>query len=249
MRHTGPLVRSYAITHPEGDVRLPTQPGWDQILYAKSGLFTARAANESWTVPPHRALCVLDGTTIFVSNRRPTVLRCLYLQRELGALRFENRVVSTEPLTRHLLLHIVDRCPLGLIDESERALIRVLIDQLEAAVAAPLHLPYPKDERCGALANVLQNDPAITLTEAIARVPASRRTLERLFRAETGMTLAGWQRRTRILASLQLLAEDQPMVDVAIACGYATPSSFAAAFRSELGTTPRALLKQRELAH
>lgn len=237
-----PQVRSYAITHPAGEVQLPTQAGWDQILYAKAGLFTARAANEYWTVPPHRALCINDGTTIVASTTRPTVMRCLYLRTELEALRFENRVVSTDPLMRHLLLHVVDECPLLLDDEGEQALIRVVIDQLEQAPTAPLHLPYPTDERCRGLAEAIVADPLLTLIDAIAALPASRRTLERLFRAETGMTLGGWQRRSRVLASLELLSADRPMTDVATACGYATSSSFIAAFRSELGTTPRTLL-------
>jgi len=243
IRHDTSQVRSYAITHPAGTVQLPTQSGWDQILYAKAGLFTARAANESWTVPPHRALCINDGTPIVASTTRPTMMRCLYMRTELNALGFENRVVSTDPLTRHLLLHVVDRCPLLLNDEGESALIRVVIDQLADAPTAPLHLPYPTDERCRALAEAVADDPTLSLTQAIEKVPASRRTLERLFRSETGMTLGGWQRRSRVLASLELLSVKRPITEVAIACGYATSSSFIAAFRSELGTAPRSLLK------
>lgn len=242
MRQAEPRVRGSSITHPAGEVALPTQSGWDQILYAKRGVFTALAADRSWTVPPHRALCINDGTTVVVSTRRPTAMRCLYVRTEVEVLRFANRVVSTDPLLRHLLLHVVDHCPLFLGDESEVALIRVLTDQLADAPTAPLHLPYPVDERCRSLADALTGDPTATLDDAITGVPASRRTLERLFRSETGMTLGGWQRRSRVLASLELLSAGTPVTEVAPASGYATASSFIAAFRSELGTTPRALL-------
>jgi len=29
-------VRGYAVTHPSGTVVLPTEPGWDQLLYASA---------------------------------------------------------------------------------------------------------------------------------------------------------------------------------------------------------------------
>lgn len=241
-REREPMVRGYAVTHPAGEVQLPTQPGWDQVLYAVSGLFVARTPTETWTVPPHRALCVPDGTNVAASTSRPTALRCLYFRHELKALRFDGRVVSTSPLTRHLLLDVVDRCPLWVDDDSEKALVRVVIDQLAASPTAPLHLPHPTDSRCRELAVALEADPTLTLDQAMSSLPVSRRTLERRFNAETGMTLAGWHRRSRILSSLELLGEDRPMTEVALASGYATSSSFVAAFRSELGMTPRRLV-------
>ncbi len=244
MRHKEPSVRSYAVTHPTGEVRLPTQAGWDQVLYSKSGLFVASSSSESWTVPPHRALCVTDGTTIRARTRRPTAMRCLYFRHELKALRSGNRVVSTNTFTRELLLHVVKQCPISLATPSNEALIQVVLDQIAAAPTAPLHLPFPADSRAQALATVLTNNPTITLGDAIATVAASRRTLERIFRSETAMTLAGWQRRSRILFSLDLLSQEKSMTEIALASGYATSSSYIAAFRSELNSTPKKILNE-----
>lgn len=244
MRHKEPepLVRSYAITHPVGDVHLPTQPGWDQVIYAASGLFVAKTETESWTVPPHRAFSVGDDTRVRVVTRRPTVMRCLYLRSEVFTARLDTRVVSTSPLLRELLIHIVERCPLKVDNRAERSLVDVVIERILAAPTTPLHLPMPTDDRCRQLAEILQTAPIATLIEAISAVPASRRTLERRFRAETGLSLGGWHRRSRILASIELLAASGSITEVAVACGYSSSSSFVAAFRSELGATPRKFL-------
>jgi len=70
------------------------------------------------------------------------------------------------------------------------------------------------------------------------RVGASRRSLERVFRANTGMTVGQWRRRLRMLEALRLLAAGMTATAVATRVGYATPSAFGVAFRAELGATP-----------
>lgn len=61
------------------------------------------------------------------------------------------------------------------------------------------------------------------------------------FREATGATPHDWLVRLRIEKSRQLLADPKlPITDIALAVGYETPSSFAAAFRKIVGTTPTA---------
>ncbi len=243
MRHEGPLVRSYAVTHPVGLVHLPTRAGWDQVVYARAGLFLARTDRQRWTVPPHRALCIGDGTRVRIETPRPVSIRCLYLRVELGALDGSVRVVDLAPLARELLLHAVSACPLDLDTPAESALITLLIDRLSSPETAELQLPLPVDPRARQLARLVLEDPTRPLVAAVDRVAASRRTLERLFRAETQMTLAGWQRRARVLAATEMMAAGDSVTAAALAVGYATPSSFVVAFRSELGVSPRAFIR------
>lgn len=245
MRQSDPLVRGYAVTHPIGDVQLPTQRGWDQVIYATSGLFVARTEREQWIVPAHRALCIGDESLVRLTTRKPTVMRCLYLHADLDALADSIHVVTMPALTRELLLHAVEASPLDMDHPPDRALTTLLIDRLASHPAAPLHLPSPTDPRARELANAIRAVPATTLDAAIAGIAASRRTLERLFRTETAMTPAAWQRRARVLAAIELMADGGGVTDAAVSVGYATPSSFVAAFRSELGETPRAFMAVR----
>jgi AraC-like DNA-binding protein len=68
---------------------------------------------------------------------------------------------------------------------------------------------------------------------------ASGRTLERLFRAETGMTLHHWRQQARLLASLERIADHQPVATVALDLGFRSQSAFIAMFKKYLGKTPR----------
>jgi AraC-like DNA-binding protein len=98
----------------------------------------------------------------------------------------------------------------------------------------------PRDPRARRVAEAVRRDPADprTLAERAAAAGASRRTLIRLFRQETGMGFEDWQRQARLLAGLACLGEGGSVTEAAGASGYATPSAFAAMFRRCLGVAP-----------
>lgn len=243
------------MTHPPGLVALPTRPGWDQVVYAASGLFDAVTDDATWLVPPHRALCVPDGERVRVLSREPTTMRCLYLRRHppaddtsndpLGEPFMAVRAVDLSPLTRELLLRAVELGPLELVDERERALVSLLVRELAHEPSNALRLPLPRDDRARSVAMRIVDDPTMELGDAIREAGASRRTVERIVRAETGLTLARWRRRSRVLAAIEPLMEGARVSDVAPMVGYATPSSFVEAFRSELGTSPKRFVADR----
>ena len=239
---TAPLVRGYAVTHPPGVVAMPMQPGWQQVVYARSGVVRASTERDTWTLPPHRALCIGDDRRIELSTPRRTAVRTLYVHHSVGALTPTVRIVTVPPLARELLLRAVETAPLDLRNERSAALCTVLFAELGDLSTVPLHLPLPTDGRARILADAIASAPAATLAELIRGVPAARRTCERLFLDETGLTLAGWQRRARILASIELLEHGSSVTTASATVGYSTPSSFVVAFRSETGTTPTAFL-------
>jgi AraC-like DNA-binding protein len=71
------------------------------------------------------------------------------------------------------------------------------------------------------------------------RSGASRRTLERIFRADTAMSLGQWLRRQKLLHALRRLAAGEAVNAIAIELGYNSASAFIAMFRRELGHTPK----------
>ena len=66
----------------------------------------------------------------------------------------------------------------------------------------------------------------------------ARRTLERRFRDETGMSFGMWRQKARLLDSIRLLAEGKSVTDTALDCGYSSVSAFIAAFKVTFGYTP-----------
>ncbi len=223
---------------------MPTQPGWDYLVFAHSGLFTAVTETRAWTVPAYRALCVPDGTRVRIDTGRRAAIRCLYTDLALGVLGDELRVVNLTPLARELVVHAIASSPMTLEAPAAEAILTLLAELLADEPDAPLHLALPVDPIARDVATAIMSDPAVGLEDRLRAASATRRTIERRFRAETLMSLGQWRRRARILAAVPMLAAGESVTRVANTVGYASPSSFVSAFRSELGAPPRAFIER-----
>jgi AraC-like DNA-binding protein len=98
----------------------------------------------------------------------------------------------------------------------------------------------PRDPRALHIALRWRQDPGETVPFAhLARAAgASRRTLERLFQKETGLSLGRWRQQARLLQAMRLLARGESVTAAALDVGYESTSAFIAAFSHVLGTTP-----------
>lgn len=236
----GPAVRGYAATHPRGTVVLPTTTGWDHLVYASAGVMTVESDAGTWVVPPHRALFAPDGCRFRIVMHGRVSVRTLYFRSHLEVMDGCIRAVNVTALARELILHAVRNSPLDVRVDEHARILGVLVDQLRALPHAPLQLPEPTDVRAKEIADLLRADATRRdgLDALARRIGTSRRSVERAFREDVGMTFAQWRRRLRMVQALRMLAEGVPAASVAARVGYSTPSAFGAAFRRELGISP-----------
>jgi AraC-like DNA-binding protein/quercetin dioxygenase-like cupin family protein len=234
-------VRGLAQTFRDGH-RLDrhTHP-WAQLVYAVSGVMKVSTPDATWLVPPTRAIWAPGGTPHEIEMRGTVAMRTLYLapaaqDPALAAC----RAIEVAPLLRELILHIVR---IGMLDADNPAHARLedlLVDLLAAAETAPLELPLPRDPRAAGFAERLLGEPAATaaLAELARGSGASLRTLQRLFQAETGLTLEAWRGRARMQQAVVSLSAGAPVTEAALDAGYQSASAFVAAFKRAFGVTP-----------
>ncbi len=234
-------VRTFVVRYPGGHAVPPHAHDWHQLIYASEGVVTVATERGAWVVPPHRAVWVPAGVEHRIEWSGAVTMQTLYLAAGLsGALPRDCCAVNVSPLLRELILHVAAPGTLERDAAVRDRLLGVLLDQLEALPAAPLRLPLPRDPRAVRVAEWLREHPDAPglLKQAARRSGASVRTVERLFRAETGMTFGKWRQQLRLLHALRLLASGRPVTAVALEVGYDSPSAFIAMFRGALGTTP-----------
>jgi AraC-like DNA-binding protein len=243
-------IRTFGVTFGHGQTAPPRQlvpPAnavWDQLVYATRGVLTVRAAGSAWLVPPHRGVWIGAGVRFQVEMAGIVAVRMLYVRpRRRGAAIEPVNVVNVSPLLRELIVRAVQ---LGALDSAVAAhkhLIGVIRDELAALTAVPLQLPLPQDARASRFAELVREaDSAAPLTRLLRQAGASRRTMERLFRTETAMSLGQWLRRARLLEGLRRMAAGGSVASVALDLGYSSASAFISMFRRELGQTPRRYL-------
>ena len=228
------LDPGHRLLQPPGSV-----DGWHQLLYATRGILTVHTTAGTWVVPPHRGVWIPQGFRYRLEMSGTVALRSLYIRARRQSMPRECSVVNVTPLMREL---IVRTNRIGALDSAipqQRRLAGVILDELKLLASVPLQLPLPKDSRARKFAALLSDDPGVTLETAIRRSGASRRTLERLFRAEAGMSLGQWLRRRKLLDALRRVAAGECVDAIAAALGYNSASAFIAMFRRELGQTPK----------
>ncbi|MGC2164095.1 MAG: helix-turn-helix transcriptional regulator [Silvibacterium sp.] len=245
-RHIGAAISTLSYTYVNGH-HVP----WhfheeDQLLYGISGVMTVTTDDGVWVVPPNRAVWIPAQMNHSIVISGALTMKTLYLKpRMVKRLGRQCCVLNISPLMRELLL---EACRLRLLYRRIPAhgrLIGVILDQMEEAPSVPLQVPMPSDPRALKVAALLLADPADRrpLSALCRSCGASKRTMERLFRDETGLTFGRWRQQMSLTRAIQLLAEGNQVTGVALDVGYNSPSAFIAMFKKILGATPAQYLE------
>lgn len=223
-----------------------------QLVYAVKGVMRVTTQQGTWVVPPQRALWIPPGMRHEIRMGSATVaMRTLYIAPETAATLSDTcQVIEVSELLRALILAAMDE-PVEYESGSRGAAIaHLLLHEMRAVSALPLHLPMPRDSKlqtiCQRVLDNLRDDIAI---ETLAQdAGMSSRSLARLFQRETGMGFQAWRQQARLAEALSRLASGRPVALVASDLGYASAAAFTAMFRRALGTTPSRYFEFRAAA-
>jgi len=236
-------IRSFGVTFRSGQPApavLRDSADWHQLIHATRGVMTVYTDDGAWVVPPHRGVWIPAGFRYRLKMSGEVALRMLYVRARGRRASRRCSVVNVTPLLRELIIrtNLIGALDAGVPEQ--RRLIGVILDELRLLTSVPLQLPLPQDSRAAKFAALAstETDDKPPIAAMLRRSGASRRTLERIFRAETGMSLGQWLRRQKLLRALRLLAAGESVNTIALDLGYNSASAFIAMFRRELGQTP-----------
>jgi AraC-like DNA-binding protein len=219
-----------------------------QLLHATSGIMRVETAQAAWIVPPARALWLPPQWPHSVTMRNHVEMRTVYIAQEACRdLPAQPVLAEISGLLRELILALL-REPVA-YDEGERG---GFVAQLILAELARLRehqrldVPMPRDARALKIARALLDNSSLEhdLDRWAEEAGASRRTLARIFRGETGLGFAEWRARLRALDGLARLSDGASVSETAASVGYASPSAFSAMIHRTMGSPPRRLTKQ-----
>ena len=217
-----------------------------QLLHAVTGVMRIETAGAAWLVPPARALWMPPQVVHQVAMRSRVEMRTLYIDAAACAgLPAHPVLVEVSGLLRELILAALEE-PAAYDDGARGGQVaRLILTELGRLRERPLDVPMPQDARALRVARALLEEPALPLDldRWAERAGASRRTLARLFRRETGLGFAEWRARLRAIDGLARLSAGASVGAAAAAVGSDSPSAFWAMVRRLLGEPPRRLTR------
>lgn len=219
----------------------------DQLVFAAKGVMSVRTAKGFWVVPPLRAVWIPGGQAHSIAMSGPVLMRTLYFAPKF--IRFMAKkclVLNVSPLLRELVIFSCARRSWRTRLSHDRRVIGMILDRLKEAETVPLLLPQPNDPRASRVAKriIERPDDSETLHELCRGSGASKRTVERLFIEETGMSFGRWRQQLRLLHAMRLLASGEKVTTAALESGYRSVSAFISVFRRCFGTTPHRYLER-----
>lgn len=234
------LIRALSVDYGPGRVTGSHTHPWPQLLYSQQGAIRADVDDSLWTVPPRRALWIPAGMPHRLTMLGEVKLRTLYHAPERSSSWRVPRIMSISGLLHETILRV---CAQQWLD-GRRAIDRLLADlikaELDTADRVVMALRRPHDARALRLANrfCTEADAQIPLSRLYAAAGVSRRTAERLFSAETGLSPARWRRAALLSRAVEYLADGRTIDDTAALSGFRSRSAFSHAFRQAYGFGP-----------
>jgi AraC-like DNA-binding protein len=215
-----------------------------QLLHAMSGVMRVETADAAWILPPARGLWLPPEWPHSVTMRGRVEMRTLYIAPDAcSTLPTQPVLAELSGLLRELILALLDE-PADYTEESRGGIVaRLILTELAQLPERNLEVPMPRDPRALRVARALLDNSSIDhdLDRWADEAGASRRTLARLFRSETGLGFAEWRARLRAIDGLARLADGASVAETAASVGYASPSAFSAMIHRTLGSPPRRL--------
>ena len=247
-------VLCYAHRQPRGyRVRRHRHPR-GQIVWAVEGAIRVITDTASWIVPPTHAVWIPGNQRHQVATLTDASAGYLYIDPSACAeLPDTAQVLEVTALMRELALRVLhyekplrEQTALPAAEQQSLQLtISLLLNELAQLRPAPLFLPSAKDRRLHKVMHTLVREPGNNqkLDTLAQGSGASIRTLERLFKKETGMSFQQWRTRLKLLESINRLVEGKSSAAIAHSLGYRSSSAFVAAFRRHFGVPPQSFIR------
>lgn len=210
-----------------------------QLLYGSTGVMLVETQDGSWTVPTHQAVLIPAEVEHLVRFLDVTTWS-LYIEPTSVPWWPETcTVITVTPLLRELL-RTADSFEIAKeMTAYQHQVFALILLELQRASAVPLEVPLPHESRLRQVCIDYLDGPELGLSNRdwAKQLQMSERSLDRVFRAETGMSPAAWRTRARVLVGLQLL-RSQTITQVSESLGYSSPAAFSTAFSREIGRAP-----------
>ena len=215
-----------------------------QLLYCSQGSFHLEITNKEFLVPPSRAIWIPSRMQHHAYSAKRVSHRSLYFDTvHFKHLPTQMKVIKVNPLLKELIMKACLFESNYPQNSPESRIATVITDEIIKATIEPFSLPLSKNTQLTKIKNYILDHLAtkpshIQIAEKFHIHP---KTLSRLCKKETGMTLEQWVMQIKLLKAIEMLSTGATTTLTAQSLGYRNDSSFIYRFKKLTGFTPSEL--------
>ncbi|MFP3831402.1 helix-turn-helix domain-containing protein [Chryseobacterium sp. SIMBA_028] len=221
-----------------------------QLVYVESGFQYITIEEKIYLLPQNHAVWI-PSNVIHKTNSHSEKIKLMIMFADTDTKNpfyDEVNVFSVPPVLREMIKYAERWSQLLKKDQDETIFLKALFNELPHFVehSLKLHICLPKDKRLTKIIEHLHNhyNREVAIENLGEMALLSSRTLERIFKKETGLTLSKYQQMLRIIKSLELLSSGTLTIsEIAYEVGYKSIQSYTRSFLSVMQFRPTDFIK------
>ncbi|PWN67135.1 helix-turn-helix domain-containing protein [Chryseobacterium oncorhynchi] len=221
-----------------------------QLVYVESGFQYITIEEKIYLLPQNHAVWI-PSNVIHKTNSHSEKIKLMIMFAETdnrNSFYDEVNVFSVPPVLREMIKYAERWSQLLKKDPDETVFLKALFNELPHFVehSLKLHICLPKDKRLTKIIEHLHNhyNREVIIENLGDMALLSSRTLERIFKKETGLTLSKYQQMLRIIKSMELLSSGNLTIsEIAYEVGYKSVQAYTRSFLSVMQFRPTDFMK------
>lgn len=221
-----------------------------QLVYVESGFQYITIEERIYLLPQNHAVWIPPGA-IHKTNSHSEKIKLMIMFADTDKkdpFYREVNVFSVPPVLKEMIRYAEKWSKLLMKDQDEDIFLKALFNELPHFVehSLRLHICLPRDKRLTKVIEHLHHHyhEEIRIEELGDTALLSLRTLERIFKKETGLTLIKYQQMLRIIKSLELLSSGNFTIsETAYEVGYKSVQAYTRSFHAVMHFRPTDFIK------
>ncbi|HBV14472.1 helix-turn-helix domain-containing protein [Chryseobacterium carnipullorum] len=217
-----------------------------QLTFVEEGYQYFHIDQKIYLVPQYHVIWIPSGKAHRITSEAKTVNLMVFLFKTIFEDDFyENiHVFAVPPVLKEMLLYASKWNQLTEEDEEQDLFFKAILKSLPnfCRESSYLEIPVPSDARLIPVCTYINSNFKYSLNadELAEKAQMSVRSLQRIFKSETGITLQKYHQLVRILKSIELIDGGQlTLSQIAYKVGYQSLSAFTSSYYSIMKSKPR----------
>ncbi|WP_126650759.1 helix-turn-helix domain-containing protein [Chryseobacterium aureum] len=221
-----------------------------QLVYVESGFQYITIEEKIYLLPQNHAVWI-PPNAVHKTNSHSEKIKLMIMFANISTKNPFYRdvnVFSVPPVLKEMIKYAEKWSKVITPDNDENIFLKALFNELPRFVehSLTLHISLPKDQRLTKVVEYLHThyQHEIQMKDLGDEALLSFRTLERIFKKETGLTLSKYQQMLRIIKSMEFLSSGNLTVsETAYKVGYKSVQAYTRSFFSVMQFRPTDFMK------